>query len=192
MLRSILVFALPEEYRDRFFWEITPGVILELTLEVAKNTGHLNDEIDFAGSEGLECRKVDNVVRNSSSLLVTVNSCWLQADCGILFVRPSVLRGVVFLYGPGAGAASTQPQLLYRQHHLHKRLGEHLCLYVHFFQAWFVEVLEGIHGLLLTTLKAFLPARSKSTSSRNSSRHFSALDGCSPSSSGNMQIVLDL
>ena len=89
ILRSILVFALPEEYRDRFFfWEIKPGVIIELTLEVAKNTGHFNDEIDFAGSECLECRKVDNVVCNSSSLLVTVNSCWLQADCGILFAWP--------------------------------------------------------------------------------------------------------
>ena len=50
-----------------------------------RNNGHFNDEIDFAGSEGLECRKVDNVVWNSSSLLVTVNSCWLQAACGPLY-----------------------------------------------------------------------------------------------------------
>ena len=35
------------------------GVIFELTLEVAKNTRHLNDEIDFAGSEGLVSMKTD-------------------------------------------------------------------------------------------------------------------------------------
>ena len=39
------------------------------------NTGHSDNNIDLAGSKGLECRKVDNVV--------TVLSCWFQADCGI-------------------------------------------------------------------------------------------------------------
>ena len=35
------------------------GVIIELTFEVAKNTGSFNDEIDFAGSEVLVSLKAD-------------------------------------------------------------------------------------------------------------------------------------
>ena len=35
------------------------GVIIELTLEVAKNRGLFNDEIDFAGSEGLVSMEAD-------------------------------------------------------------------------------------------------------------------------------------
>ena len=67
------------------------------TRTAAEELGHP----DYKNSS-TECRKVDNIVCHSSSLLVTVYSSCPQVECGILFARPSVFRGVAFLYGPGA------------------------------------------------------------------------------------------
>ena len=51
------------------------------------NTGHFDDEIDLAGSEGSEGTKIDNIKPQVSSRLLHRSRCdrrRLQADCSIL------------------------------------------------------------------------------------------------------------
>ena len=138
------------------------------------DSGHF-DNIDVAGSKGLECRKVDNVVWNSSSLLITVYSCWLQADCGILFVWPS------------------------------DSFTDHVLAQLGFFKYWKendacktdLSGLKTLSRVITTVTELAETARSISTSCRRSSmrewRHcvFLLSMGCSPSLSGTMQITLE-